>query len=953
MQITSLFRILALTISTTSVVVRSHAQLPAFPGAQGAAQYVSGGRTGIVYHVTRLNTALDDPNRAVDGTFLYGLNNGNVPSGVPRTIVFDVAGVFHLGKMDTTNWTSGGNAWDATSRQGVGARNITIAGQTAPGPVIFMGGSLKPQGTNQILRNILFLPGYGMRAFWEPGNPMPAPTAKPTSYTMDAMDITGQHIMIDHCSAYYGSDETISCNEFSDNLTIQNCNVALAQDYNNHSYAHGFGGGTAKKLSFVQNLDAHIRSRMPRVGAEVGTGGWNDFRNSVFYNWLGSGGGYAGNGQWSYNNFIGNFILAGPGGDNGGSGGTITGGTVWFEGANPATTWAFTDGNRKDLDKDGDRNDDLPAVVSSSDSGDIREVGFLPAAMDVDIGVTLSARAALTNILRYNGVRWWERDYDFALGNTNAINTTDERLSHETYTGTGKVLAWADNPFNSDPNEGVEWRAYWALRMDTNGAAPFNRPAGWDTDQDGMPAYWEIQYGLDPNVADNNGDYDNDGYSNLEEYMNEVAEWPAPSDIYFNGTNTSRFAEIFNWQVNGVALNITNKGTVTTYTLWQPSKYDTAVISNSTVLVDCVGQHAGTLRLAPAVTNNATLNITNGWLKVSNTLEIAKAGTGTLNLSGGKLRVGTLTNGGGTASFNFTGGTLAADTVAFNLTNQGGTISPGGSPGQTHIIGDLIQDGDSTLAIDVNGTNSGQFDTVVVDGTATLDGALVITFTNGYVPPYGAVVTILTCASRNGTFASFDYPTNDVTMELVYSSTNVQLLVTASTFNSAPVFTTMSNHTVSVGITLLATNAAVDTDLPPQTLIYSLVNGPPAATLDTNTGVFTWRPDVTCSDTTNVVSLSVADNHIPSLATTQSFNVTVNALMPSAITNLARTGNQLVFTVNGQYGPDYAVEASTNLTDWSALLITNSPVMPFAWTNTEISSEPMFFYRIKAGPPLP
>jgi hypothetical protein len=163
----------------------------------------------------------------------------------------------------------------------------------------------------------------------------------------------------------------------------------------------------------------------------------------------------------------------------------------------------------------------------------------------------------------------------------------------------------------------------------------------------------------------------------------------------------------------------------------------------------------------------------------------------------------------------------------------------------------------------------------------------------------------------------------------------------------------MSNHTVSVGITLLATNAAVDTDLPPQTLIYSLVNGPPAATLDTNTGVFTWRPDVTCSDTTNVVSLSVADNHIPSLATTQSFNVTVNALMPSAITNLARTGNQLVFTVNGQYGPDYAVEASTNLTDWSALLITNSPVMPFAWTNTEISSEPMFFYRIKAGPPLP
>jgi len=64
--------------------------LPAFPGADGAGRYVSGGRGGIVYHVTKLNSQLDDPERTSPGTFLYGLSNGNFPSGVPRTIVFDV-----------------------------------------------------------------------------------------------------------------------------------------------------------------------------------------------------------------------------------------------------------------------------------------------------------------------------------------------------------------------------------------------------------------------------------------------------------------------------------------------------------------------------------------------------------------------------------------------------------------------------------------------------------------------------------------------------------------------------------------------------------------------------------------------------------------------------------------------------------------------------------------------
>ena len=56
---------------------------------------------------------------------------------------------------------------------------------------------------------------------------------------------------------------------------------------------------------------------------------------------------------------------------------------------------------------------------------------------------------------------------------------------------------------------------------------------------------------------------------------------------------------------------------------------------------------------------------------------------------------------------------------------------------------------------------------------------------------------------------------------------------------------------------------------------------------------------------------------------------------------------------SGQAGPDYEVQVSSNLVNWSALWSTNSPPMPFQFADTNSTSRPAQFYRIQAGPPLP
>jgi hypothetical protein len=183
--------------------------------------------------------------------------------------------------------------------------------------------------------------------------------------------------------------------------------------------------------------------------------------------------------------------------------------------------------------------------------------------------------------------------------------------------------------------------------------------------------------------------------------------------------------------------------------------------------------------------------------------------------------------------------------------------------------------------------------------------------------------------------------------------TMVDLLIPAAGPNTTPGLSPIDSQTVNVGQTVAFTASATDTDTPPQTLTFSLVSGPGDATLNTNTGAFSWRPQVTQANTTNLFALQVTDDGIPSLSATQSFTVTVNPLTQPTAASIVLNNGQLGFQVSGQTGPDYAVQISSNLLGWNTLFITNSPAMPFSWTDTNAATLPAQFYRIKVGPPLP
>jgi glucuronoarabinoxylan endo-1,4-beta-xylanase len=170
--------------------------------------------------------------------------------------------------------------------------------------------------------------------------------------------------------------------------------------------------------------------------------------------------------------------------------------------------------------------------------------------------------------------------------------------------------------------------------------------------------------------------------------------------------------------------------------------------------------------------------------------------------------------------------------------------------------------------------------------------------------------------------------------------------------NTPPTIAPIASQTINAGMTLAVTNVAMDADLPPQTLTFSLLSAATNAVLtmaNGTNGIFTWRPLISQAGTTNLVSVQVTDNGTPNLSATNNFTVVVNPVAQPVLSSIIISSGQVSLTINGPAGPDYTLLTSTNLIDWQALFTTNSPTLPLILSDP-VNDNSERFYRIQIGP---
>ena len=286
----------------------------------------------------------------------------------------------------------------------------------------------------------------------------------------DCMGIANGHDMIfDHLSVSWGRDETFSVSGSITNITIQSC--IISQGLQTHS-AGGLiqadGGVSILRCLYIDN-----DTRNPKVKFV------NEYVNNVIYNWdsfaYNMGGDSAGD---SYVNAFNNYFVNGP-----------LVGSPAFSGGN-ANFHIYATNNWQDSNLDGVVNG---AVIPLASYGpmDAQSVPFA-----YPITNALPPLAALKLIVSDAGTSW-KRD------------VVDERMITE-LTSWGTLGETVNSEFEA-PMNGV-------------GTVKSGTPYA-DTDQDGMPDFWESATGSNPSVADNNDPSPSgSGYTRLEDYLNWLAD---------------------------------------------------------------------------------------------------------------------------------------------------------------------------------------------------------------------------------------------------------------------------------------------------------------------------------------------------------------------------------------------------------------------------------------------
>ncbi len=468
-----------------------NAQPLAFPGAEGNGRFTKGGRGGVVYEVTNLND--DGPGSLREAVEAYG----------PRTVVFRVSGTIKL-----------------QSDLKIKYKNITIAGQTAPGDGICLRDqTLFVNADDVIIRYLRFRLGDESLAEDDA-----------------AWGRYCKNVIIDHCSASWSVDEAFSFYGI-DSLTVQWCLISESLYMSHHSKgAHGYGGiWGGRNVTFHHNLLAHHSSRNPRfAGGETPPCVNVDFRNNVIYNW-GFNSAYGGEGGKI--NMVANYFKPGP----------ATKSSVNNRIVQPSDRngrWYIEDNFVEGAPEISASN--WAGGVQGSNAVESQIRAYIP--FPFDSVTTHTAQEAYEAVVNYAGAILPRQD------------VVDQRIVHDVRNGT----ATYDGHFyeiNQGFSDTSVVRGIIDSQKDVGGWPELKSLTALDdTDHDGMPDEWESANGLNLNDPTDRNLVNSDGYTMLEVYLNSLVP-QNPTGIRHRNPLTATFTIRQNFP------NPFNQGTTISYSI--------------------------------------------------------------------------------------------------------------------------------------------------------------------------------------------------------------------------------------------------------------------------------------------------------------------------------------------------------------------------------------------------
>lgn len=495
----------------------------AFPTATGFGRMTSVRSPDAV--VYKINT-LEDVADPADGKISYRecamalpvTRPYAIPAGRPRYCVFDVGGAIIM-----------------QSNADIIVPRIYIAGQTSPGGIEFRLGDrydpvdaliqMRRGGDHAIIRHVRARTGAHVGRPSQNGDPI------------RMSDVHNQ--ILDHVSSMFGTDESLdmACTNCTVQWSIIGPNICRNAGHTSSLHCKSFFLKPASRVTIAHNLSQHGQQRGINIAvginpAAAGQTGQADIVNNVLYNFVMEAGLVSNQFGSVYANYLGNVYLRGPQ-YNARDGNYLMG--IYSNAASyPFGFDIFASGNVTPRTRIAGQFGQSVTDPFHAAAGFIAHVDP-QTVCGLTAGLQDCARRGLA-VVRNSGYALMP---GLSAPSFLAREVTDaEQAMRDVLTFAGANLC-LDGPCRDNVD------AMYIDDVSTCDAAPYLFATDWpstvadaggwavltpgsakkDSDNDGMPDEWEMRFkNTNPLVWDANADPDGDGYPNIEEYLNYLAQ---------------------------------------------------------------------------------------------------------------------------------------------------------------------------------------------------------------------------------------------------------------------------------------------------------------------------------------------------------------------------------------------------------------------------------------------